>query len=448
MYKRQSKNRAVYGHIAKYIDRVAYSHTALSSLSTKTEREHGSIYDISGQSHRLQHETTALYSLYGYTKTVYDHTAVYHVKDTLSTLNTVGDVVLKDNSGTSFQVISANISFDDGSNTWKGSVELGDVSLYDSVGVIGDSVTLDILGDTYDLVIVDKSLSKEFNNQKPVYNLDGSLWLLGGPLASFVTKDYITPTLASDVVEYFIGPVTWNVVDWTIPADRLSFVNMSPLSAALEVISAIDAELINEKDGTYTVQSRYKVRPDHYVSTARDYTLSELTEIVSTSEDVLVNPVYGFVRVLDSEASIGDRLEFETTVGNKGILSVYPAPWRSLADLLVYTTSNSSRLALTNPQYKERVEKGGDTATTGELVEIIDGSGSVQYPIKTIDSYTWLSDHNHTISTSIDSTTITVDGVPSDFYGLLRVIYTTRYYTYDVEFVVTEDAQIVSEHTP
>lgn len=350
------------------------------------------------------------------------------------------------------QLVSATVTADEDSPYYQCDIELHQSTDYQQFER-DQAFTLYLFNDTYAFVVDSKSLSRTIDDEghyKETATLSGlsPLCRFANPRATPVTKTWTTPTNAKAIVEELLGTVTWNLVDWQIPAYRLSADSAAPLDVAKQIVEAAGGLIESNPDGSVVVRHRWPtsiallntVSPDHILHETSIYSASE-----SPTQDELMNKV----RILDSNAGYQDRLEY---VPNKidedddpwsGILYAFLSPWR---DGLTIATTRGSKIQLGS--LSEGTRTIGDSEEyPPETITFENGNSTTQYPIATITAFTWLDDVLGGVTFTPYSTTIeATDSGTYGGYSLAEIEYTTRYLkvpVYCTESDTTIEAQFL-----
>lgn len=195
----------------------------------------------------------------------------------------------------------------------------------------------------------------------------------------------LAPTInrmASDLVSELLQPfpVTWELLDWSIPAYRFAAEGISPLEAAQQIVSAVGGVLICTPEGDPIARKRYPIRiPDYQTIPPRIEVTGDAMYSWSERGGNLERWNCVTVRDTDPGAS-ADRLEFIVDPNNSlaGVVRAYPDPWRTSLRL------ESSRGGISTGSGSIV------TRTVTEKVEFIAGRGSTRYPIFSLSGVDWL----------------------------------------------------------
>lgn len=334
---------------------------------------------------------------------------------------------------TDIQIVSATITADEDSSYYQGEVELQNADDY-RLFSLDQAFVLHLFDDTYHFIVDTKSLRRSIDDQGnlvEVATLTGlsPLCRFASPRATLITKTWTTPTNAKTIVEELLGPVTWNLVDWQIPAYRLSADNAAPLDVAKQIVEAAGGVIESNPDGTILVRHLWPTSIILLNTATADHTLDE-TVIYSANDSPVSDDLVNKVRILDSNVGYQDRLEYIPNKINEdndpwsGILYAFISPWR---DGLTIATTRGSKIRLGS--LSEGTRTIGDSEDyPPELLTFENRNSSTQYPIATITAFTWLDDSLGSVTFSPYSTTIEANSAGTyGGYSLAEIQYTSRY---------------------
>lgn len=259
------------------------------------------------------------------------------------------------------------------------------------------------------------------------------------PRGTKITKTWDTALSASTIVEELIGPVTWNLVDWIIPAYRLSADNASPLDVALQIVNAAGGLIESNPDGSVVCRHRWPVSIANFETASFDLELTE-TSIFSINETSIQDELVDKFRIYDTDPGFQDRLEYipnkigEEDDPNNGILYVFPSPWRE--GLRVVTTRPTAVIVGTMTEGTRSISSSNEDYPP-EIVTFTDRTGSVQYPIMSLTSSVWLDEDLGSVIVTPYSTTIEAGNGLYGGYSIARVEYVTRYLSVPVQCVAS-----------
>lgn len=337
--------------------------------------------------------------------------------------------------------LACSITSDEDSPYLQGEVTLKDAKDY--VRFSRDTpFILHLMGTDYHFIVDTRSLNRtidEAGNYLETCTFSGLSPLVqyASPRATKLTKTWTVPTLASVLVTELLGPVTWNLVDWWIPAYRLAAEQAAPLDVAQQIVQAVGGLIESQPDGSVVCRHRWPVSIQDFAQALPDQVLDERM-IFSAQESPTNDELIDAVRLLDHDAGYQDRLEYVPNQLNEdqedplnGMLYAYLSPWR---DGLRIVTTRPSVIVLgplregtraifdwVDPiQPKDSLER--------ELLTFEEGESSTQYPIMSLQSVEWLDEDLGGLVVTPYSTTVQAS-LPGHYggYSLAKVAYTTRF---------------------
>jgi len=454
-------------------ERVSTTHRILYDVDAnntvqKTHRiQYGLPFSIS---HRIQYALQEVVSLthrieYGLTSEVrkthrvaYDILSVDAVRRThrmryslvdSSIINVTGSTVavLEVSPGV-FRTIgleSCRIFKDENDLHWTCSVSLTSVDDY-ALFTQDDPFTVSLFGEEWEFIVDSKELTRDSPAGWEARLQGVSPTALDDlPRSLELTQEYPDDITARDAVEGALSiAVDWQLVDWVIPAGRLSADRASPVDFAHRIVEAAGGVLESKKDGTWLARHLYPISPLWYDSATPDHVFSEQQNIFTASEQFVPGRVVNRIRITDIEANYQDVIEFIEDDVNplRGDLYVYPSPFRTTVQLLSTALPADITLTPTLPTVQTRTVEDADTEL-GELVEFLNCEATTRYPIYAIEEVVWVGIDLGAVTFEEGSTTLMVSG--SQGYSLARVKYTTQFIRYEVQAAEPIDAQFILE---
>lgn len=337
--------------------------------------------------------------------------------------------------------LSISISCDEDSPYYQCEVTLKDAQDY--VRFSRDTPFIIHLFDMdYHFIVDSRKLNRSMDDEGN-YNETCSLTGLSplvqkaSPRCTKITKTWEESLFASVLVQELIGTVTWNLIDWIIPAYRLAAENAAPLDVAQQIVQAVGGLIESQPDGSVICRHRWPVSIVNFETAIVDATLSE-TDIFSAEESPTQDELINQVRILDQDAGYQDRLEY---VPNKlgeesdpfhGILYAFLSPWRE--GLRIVTTRPS---AVTLGQMSEgtRIISDSNEEYPAEILTFAERESSTQYPVMSLTSFEWLDENLGSITVVPYATTLEAGNGTYGGYSLAKVSYVTRYLSIPVTCV-------------
>jgi len=334
-------------------------------------------------------------------------------------------------------LLSAEVVAEEGNPAWNctlGLVSEGALALF----VLGEPFSLHLMGEVYAMITPSKSRGQSSPSERTftVTGISPTI-LYTGDYAEAVTKVWSTPTLASSVADELlgVGTVTWGIVDWIIPPNRLSASSAAPLSIVKNIVTAAGGVLECAPDGKLYARKKFPIPVQQYAEHVPDRVYSDYTDVLSSSESANITKKFDKIRIADSDASYGDSAEYKADQldPSVGDLKVFLSPLRSNYSVRHTSGANTTM-----------VNKGRVSETLTETVEFVRGSASLSKPIYTLSKVLWLNVPLGGVTFVAGSNTLT-SSTPSE--SLAEVTYATKYQKYRVSGVVGSKAQFVVEAT-
>jgi hypothetical protein len=332
--------------------------------------------------------------------------------------------------------LDVQVSADEGDFVWSCRFSLKDINDYGKFS-IDDAFEVQIGTDVYQFVVDSIELSRgaPANVEPRIIGVSPGV-KYDFPRADPYTKEWDANVTAKDAAEHAIGgdTIQWDIVNWTLPAYRLSVEDVAPISVVQEIAEAAGAVVESNLDGTLRVRYRHPVSVPDYATTTPSHVVTEKEDIVTTDERSSPEKLTNRVRVLDIDADFTDFLEFEaiTTSPNilQGTLKAYPGPWREINLIDTHDTRDPGEIVMVYTGIV--VEVVEDEDGVGELLEIYGGVTSASKPVWGITELTWESTNLGSVAYTPGSTTLKFGD--EDSFGLIRLRYTTKYHAYHVVY--------------
>lgn len=410
--------------------RVRAAHQAVAPLMAFVRSAHRAVFDLQvhvATAHR------AVMPLLGYNQVRAGHRAVFSLLSAPRTYLSM-DVSLTTAAGQALEVISWDISADEGGYVYEGTVYV-DLDGFGQLAV-NDSVSLDLFGEFYSLVVESKQRDRSGPvDRRYAIGLRSPTVRFDFPRAEPVTRTFEESVLAHDAVEQLLGEsVTWDLVDWRIPAFRLAWEKVSPIEAARQIVQAAGGTIQTDPDGTLRIRHLYPVSPkDNYDGATPARIVDDQDDVVRAGESFEPRRLVDRLEIRDTvDGLFHDRLEFELDSGDNraGTVHVYPSPWRT--NLVVAHSSNAS-LRLT--------PLGEVTREETEVIQFVAGKASVTFPVVDLLSVTWL--YVSLGGLSFDAYSTELQAATADGYSLAEVKYRTRSIDYRLESPTVDKAQLL-----
>lgn len=335
----------------------------------------------------------------------------------------------------SVEVNSLRLSASQDSPYWQLTMELSNADNY-GIFVRGYEFSVNLAGTSYAMVTDSRSMSRSVSSagvptRTATITALSVLAKQANPRSLNVTKTYDTAMSASAIVADLIGAVTWDTIDWAIPAFAFGVSDQSPLSAAQQITNAIGATIQSNADGTVRVQPRHKVSVPNYVDATPDIELTQ-DDIYSIQETISTEQWFNSVTIRENtnESDTQDRIEFTADENNglTGVANVYPDPYRT--NVILKSTRNG--VALT--------PIGEVTRSETEQIVIDEGTGSTQFPISAVTGLEWWDVNLGGVTFEGQEVTTTTPG-----HTLLNITYNVKSLDYTATADQAKDALLILE---
>jgi hypothetical protein len=332
--------------------------------------------------------------------------------------------------GRRIRIVEATISCDEESPVWIARVEVAAIADFAAIG-IGDTITLALGLETFELVVDGKTLSRtSVAEQRMELTAVSPVALLDSPFAATIRYYEAGAIAARAAVAFLIGPVDWSLPDWIIPAGRLMLEGATPLAAARNIVAAIGGIVESNPDGSVVCRRRHPVSIPQYGAVTVAHSLFD-ADVISAQAQIA--PMRGYNRVtLANDESGGstsaDRIEYVADADDayRGTVRAYLAATRAVV------------LAHTGHPVTVIASLGAVTRTETDMVEFIEGRASTRYPVTAIVNLAWQHTGLGDVAASGQSLTAATAG-----YSLLRITYTTTSLDWRVALPVDEEVQFV-----
>ncbi len=328
----------------------------------------------------------------------------------------------------SFDIEEFTLSLDEGSPFWSCQITITNVE--DSLQFKpDDEFTLNVYGVLYNFYVEEISVSKggPVNHTATIRGVGiGAKYDV--PRKKPLTKTWDSDITAFDAVSELVeGDIdSWEFLNWSIPANRLAVDKGSPVQLAKSIVEVAGGVLEGQPSGLFRVRPLYPDVPREYPVLTEDLLLDEGFDVYSVSFQYANTDYIDCVRIRSSnESGISDQLEAvfpEGQLKHEGELLVYPMPWRDVD--VIHTGPAGVTLEYVEDR-EWQIEE--------ELVTILEGKGSTQKPIVSIDSVVWQAKDLSSLYADDYSTDI-YSSHPTDKFTLAKVTYTTRAKVYRIAY--------------
>lgn len=434
-YSMLSTNPVAASNVALYGYRVAQQHKSKTVYNQVVRQQHVDPY---GQTSQVAQQHIDKYDLPPLTRvaqeSVMPYTGLIDSSDVSATEEALLSFVFGGVTYTS-DPDSFTLSQDEGDYAWKLEVSLSEPDAYRMLSQ-DMAVVFSIGTEQWSLIVDSKSIDRSDPLDKswkvsfvsPAAKLDNPRYTM----YSATFENQLASEIASQLGALRDINVTWNLIDWVVPAGVLALTDSSPLKAIQDMAEAVGGLVESLPDGTLNVQSKYPVGVALYPVSA-DHTLTDVDDNLSASESLQPRSFYNSFEVGDTQpAENNAQMEFvpDEWSTTTGVIKVYLYPWRTGVRL---ATTNSTATVGTGA-VKEEVNTG--------TVAFSKNTGTTRYPIYSLTSVVWETTDLGALD--FEEGTAELKAVSSgDGYSLAEVDYVSRFVEYRVSGALGTSAQFV-----
>ncbi len=183
------------------------------------------------------------------------------------------------------RLLATDIGIAEGEYAWTGRMEVASIWNYQRLA-IDDPITLSVGGEAYSLLIDNRTLS-HFGGDRPRMEIAGisPSAMLASPRATPFEKTWNNAVQAREACEEAVGmAIDWQLLDWLIPAGRLSVYNAAPLEVVRTIAKAAGGVVETKPDGTLRVRHLFPVPVPEWQDAIPDHVLTDVADNLSITE--------------------------------------------------------------------------------------------------------------------------------------------------------------------
>ena len=202
----------------------------------------------------------------------------------VTVIDAATDVVLL-HRGNPVRLLSANIGLSEGEYAWTGRMEIADPVAFQPMAV-NDSVSLTLGGETYDLIIDNRTISRD-GGERPrmVISVISSTASLATPRVDPMERIWDSPIMARDAAEQAVDrSIAWEILNWQLPGGRLAVFNAAPLEVVRTIARAAGGIVETISDGSLRVRHRFPISVPEWETDTPDHILTDVAHNLSISE--------------------------------------------------------------------------------------------------------------------------------------------------------------------
>jgi len=361
-------------HTAAYGFRACAAHAAPYGIATVQRVAHAAPYMLAAQG-RVAH--AAVYDLAVLVRRRLRLDARYAL--TANTVQVITEGPYITAGARRMEVLEASVSTEADNIYWTARIALASMNDFYSL-VRGDSIVLNIQGDEWTLIV--DSLSKNRGGRA-----QASFEITALSPASLLMDEPITKTWpatgAQAIVEELVGPVDWQIIDWMVPADRLSAVNTPSGEVAKQVVETAGGVLESMPDGSLRVRYLYPVSLPAVPGATVQQTLLEDADVVNLRDSFVRKRIFNSITLSDEATDFGYLQAERDPFQQDDILSAEQqryVVWLDSKTSIVDTVLSDGTLQ----DLGERFDTFEETITFGNT-----NKASVQKPIYGDLQWTW-----------------------------------------------------------
>lgn len=337
--------------------------------------------------------------------------------------------------GKRLEILSVSIKTDRDSYCYSGDAE---IALEQDFAYLNenDEITLRMNGIDYAMIIDSLGIDRQGSSPKSGLKVEllSTTCRLDDPRSDRITKVWPASNARAVCEEMADQVITWDFLDWMIPAGALAVTNATRIEVIKQVIQN-RAMIQTRPDGTIRVQAWYPTPPALWELIAPATILTDVS-IISHSRKYAYQKRWNAVQIGDTEAEAEIQCDIEEEFDDKGygVLRLYPTPWQAKQPEIVHTGNNQIIVGSGKPVIE----------TICEQIEFKDGKASVAKPIYEMVGIEWLYANLAPITTQVDSKEITAATQVCYGYSVARVKYRYRYWEVPVSAPLNSTTQFLA----
>ncbi len=284
-----------------------------------------------------------------------------------------------DDDGTPLELLGATLSGDRDSLAWSCDLSLADAEAY-AACTPGRRLTLTLAGRSWALLIEGRTRDAACGTREYTATARTVSCLLDAPYAALLTQSWpaITAKAAAVALAALAGlSLDWQVVDWTLPAGRLTAETETPAALIARLAASCGAVAMPDPAGGVLVRYAYPVGVPEMATATPVATLSDDEDVETLGETFVAGAGYNAVTVVDnretSEAYLAWELDSDRNAGRSTFPPGEPCYLRVYHEEGYSLKTSLGRLELVAADIVEAVDKvvgfaDADSADLGGLV--------------------------------------------------------------------------------
>jgi len=335
-------------------------------------------------------------------------------------------------AGKRLEISGAVIRADQEAPGWSGSLELVSESEYRALA-LGTDFVLHTPGEDFALFVGSKTKTRKFGETRYQVNFLSPAARLGPEYHAPITLPD-SAGWAADFATSAVGALSWEMVNWQIPAGRLAMENAAPLEVAQYIAQAAGGWIGTTANGGLFARPVYKTPIAQWEQAAPDLVLSDDQDNLSMSEEFSGRERWNSVQITDLELpgrtwSLNAELDEDSKTS--GTLRLHSRPWTELVEM---THTGRPTVFLEARPVEIR--------TLTEEIEFKGGAANTSAPVYQIIGVTWLYADLGQVTAELDNNALTAPG--GNGYSIARIQYTTRAMRWRVGNAEPETTQFIA----
>lgn len=281
--------------------------------------------------------------------------------------------------GAALDIMGATISGDRDSLAWSCDLSLADAAAY-AACTPGRRLTLTLAGRAWTLLIEGRTRQAACGTREYTATARTVSCLLDAPYAALLTQSWpaVTAKAAAVALAALAGlALDWQVVDWTLPAGRLTAEAETPAALIARLAASCGAVAIPDPAGGVIVRYAYPVGVPEMATATPVAVLSDDEDVETLGETFVAGAGYNAVTVVDNretaEAFLAWELDSDRNAGRSTFPPGEPCYVRVYHETEYSLKTSLGLLELVTADIEEAVDKvvgfaDADSADLGGLV--------------------------------------------------------------------------------
>ena len=270
---------------------------------------------------------------------------------------------------------------------------------------------------------------------KTEYTVKGQCRVAQALTDELLTEEFdsaLASTIITDLAGRYGISVDYRALDWLVPANSLYLNDETALDGIRQLKEVIGA-ILEDVDGVLVVRPYHETSSWECATATPDIYLTEQADFLTQRSEIEERPGYNSYYISDQLTPEDEyRLESEDVDDETVKLKAFQVPWAGdIGDDDLSHSGGSWVVVEPMGVTEEQIEE--------EQVEIVDGAGSTQYPIYSIDEIDYQETNLGAITFGEDGTLETA----TEGNSLVALTYTTKYRLWEATSTKDDDVQFI-----